>query len=314
MISLNPLSKFGILGINRRNASYILPKNPRKLYPLVDDKLRTKELLEANRLPAPELYFSIAHNFESNYLRELKFLKQFVIKPARGSGGKGILVIVDKNELGWVKIGQGLLSASDLEYHISNILAGLFSLGGVPDKVIIEYRVHSHLNFRPVAFLGVPDIRIILYRGIPVMSMLRLPTKESGGKANLHEGAIGVGVDMLRGVTLNGVYHNRLIERHPDTRIPISGIQIPFWNPILDTAARIFDVFKLGYMGIDFVVDQVLGPLILELNARPGLNIQLANGVGLIPRLDAVDRFGPDVENMSPPRRCELAREIVKCA
>ncbi|MDD5084944.1 MAG: alpha-L-glutamate ligase-like protein [Candidatus Omnitrophica bacterium] len=314
MISLSPFKEFGLLGINRRNASYILPRNPRRLYPLVDDKLKTKELLGANRLPVPELYFSIAHNFESNYLRELKFLKQFVIKPARGSGGKGILVIIDKNELGWVRIGRELLSASDLEYHISNILAGLYSLGGLPDKVIIEYRVRSHLSLRPVAFQGVPDIRIILYRGIPVMSMLRFPTKESGGKANLHEGAIGVGVDMLKGITLNGVYHDKLIERHPDTRIPISGIQIPFWDLILNEAAKIFDVFKLGYMGIDFVVDQALGPLILELNARPGLNIQLANGAGLLPRLNAVDALGSSVENMSFSRRVELAREITKCA
>ena len=84
---------------------------------------------------------------------------------------------------------------------------------------------------------------------------------------------------------MGGVHHSILIDRHPDTQVPIAGIRIPFWENILETAAKTFDVFKLGYIGIDFVIDQILGPLILELNARPGLSIQLANREGLLPRL-----------------------------
>ena len=38
------LSKIGVLGMNRRNVSYISRYNPRHLFPLVDDKLQTKEL------------------------------------------------------------------------------------------------------------------------------------------------------------------------------------------------------------------------------------------------------------------------------
>jgi len=37
------------------------------------------------------------------------------------------------------------------------------------------------------------------------MAMLRLPTKESGGKANLQQGAIGLGIDMASGVTTSAV-------------------------------------------------------------------------------------------------------------
>ena len=39
---LDALRREGILGINGRNARYTLKANPRRLYPLVDDKLRTK--------------------------------------------------------------------------------------------------------------------------------------------------------------------------------------------------------------------------------------------------------------------------------
>ena len=51
------------------------------------------------------------------------------------------------------------------------------------------------------------------------MAMLRLPTKASGGRANLHQGAIGAGVDLVTGVTHHAVLKNRkasisLVQRH----------------------------------------------------------------------------------------------------
>ncbi len=310
---INPFTvfkQFGLLGINRRNACYTLARNPRRLYPLVDDKLKTKEILEAHQIPCPELYFTIKHNFELKYLRELKFLKEFVIKPARGAEGRGILVMVDKTGNEWKKASGERISIEDIEYHVSNILAGLYALGGVNDEAFIEYRVHSHVVFKSLAYQGVPDIRMVLYRGVPVMSMLRLPTKESGGRANLHQGAVGVGIDMQEGRTLGGVHHDKLIEHHPDTDMLIAGLKIPFWNDILEIAAKIYDVFPLGYLGVDFVIDQVLGPLILELNARPGLNIQLANRAGLLPRLGAVDQFGTQVESWPWDKRLETTRRL----
>ncbi len=311
MICLNPKKKFGLLGMNHRNGWYTLLRNPRHLYPLVDDKLKTKQCLEAHQLPSPELYFSINHNFELKFLREIKFLKEFVIKPARGAEGRGILVLVGKVGTKWQKASGELLSMDDIEYHVSNILAGLYSLGGLDDQAFIEYRVRSHVAFRSVAFQGVPDIRVILYRGVPLMCMLRLPTKESDGKANLHQGAVGAGLNMLEGVTLGGVHHSLLIDRHPDTQVPIAGLKVPFWESILETAAKTYEVFEMGYIGIDFVIDQILGPLILELNARPGLSIQLANREGLLPRLKAIDAYGPGVEELSGERRLEISREML---
>lgn len=300
----------GLLGMNKRNADYVLVQNPRKFYPLVDDKLLTKSLLEQNQLPTPEIYFSIKGNYELKLLREIKYLKEFVLKPARGAEGRGILVLIDKKGDEWLKPSGEWVGHDDLEYHASNILAGLYSLGGVDDQAFLEYRIRSHEIFRSVAYLGVPDIRVVLYRGVPVMSMLRLPTKDSGGRANLHQGAVGAGIEMEDGVTLGGVHYNRLVEKHPDTGAGIAGLKIPFWNDILEIATRIYDVFKLGYIGVDFVIDHILGPLILELNARPGLTIQLANRRGLLQRLKAVDRRR-NVDRMAWQSRLEISREIL---
>lgn len=311
MSFFHPFRDNGILGMNRRNACYILRHNQRKFYPLVDDKLKTKQLLEENGLPTPVLYFELRYEFELRYLRELKHLKKFAVKPARGAEGRGILVIADKSEKGWLTTSGQLLTTDDIEYHVSNILAGLYSLGGVDDQAFIEYFVQSHPIFHPFTKKGVPDIRVILYRGVPVMSMLRLPTLQSKGKANLHQGAVGAGVDMLTGITLGGVHKNQLIEKHPDTQISISGHQIPFWNFILETAAKTAEIFKLGYFGIDFVIDRQLGPLILELNARPGLSIQLANRHGLLPRLSAVDQY-KTVESLSYADRMQISQDILK--
>ena len=162
-------------------------------------------------------------------------------------------------------------------------------MGGQPDKALIEYRIRFDPLFKHIAFQGVPDIRIIVFYGVPVMAMTRLPTEESSGKANLHQGAIGAGIDMTSGRTLNAVWHDRIITTHPDTGAPVSDVQIPHWDILLHHAARSFDLTHLGYQGIDMVLDSERGPVMLELNARPGLSIQIANGEGLGLRLAKVE-------------------------
>ena len=70
------------------------------------------------------------------------------------------------------------------------------------DYAIIEKRVVVDPVFEEVSYEGIPDIRIISLLGYPAMAMVRLPTRLSGGKANLHQGAIGVGVNLATGKTL----------------------------------------------------------------------------------------------------------------
>jgi alpha-L-glutamate ligase-like protein len=143
--------------------------------------------------------------------------------------------------------------------------------------------------FAEVSYEGVPDIRIITLLGYPAMAMLRLPTRMSNGKANLHQGAVGTGVNMATGVTLGGVFYNDAIDYHPDTLKSIVGIQVPYWDKILEIAASCYELTGLGYLGVDIVLDKDQGPLMLELNARPGLNIQIANREGGVQRYREIE-------------------------
>lgn len=287
------LTRRGVLGLNRRNADYILRYNPRRLYPLVDDKLATKQLCIDAGIAVPELYDVIETEHDvRRFQRSLEGRSQFVVKPANGSGGDGIMVITGRHRDRFRR-GSGLLmSPGDLEHHISNTLSGLYSLGGLPDRCFLEYFVQVHPMFDRICHGGVPDIRTIVFRGYPVMAMVRLPTRMSDGKANLHQGAIGVGVDMASGRTVSGVQVNDRVSEHPDTQHSILGLRMPEWESLLELAARCYDVTGLGFLGVDVVLDRDLGPLVLELNARPGLSIQIANDDGLLRRLQMVERHG----------------------
>lgn len=284
------LRQQGILSINQRNSDYVLRYNPRTLYPLVDDKYRTKCLALEAGISVPPLYDLIKTEHEVLKLHErLEKYKDFVVKPARGAGGDGILVITDRVLGRYRQVNGKLIADHEMNYHLSCLLSGAYSLGGYADYAIIEKRVIVDPVFSAVSYEGVPDIRVICLLGYPAMAMVRLPTRNSGGKANLHQGAIGAGINLQTGKTLGGVFHNDLIDYHPDTLNPINDIEVPYWNSILEIAARCYDLTGLGYLGVDIVLDKDHGPMMLELNARPGLNIQIANREGVLKRYRCIE-------------------------
>ncbi len=286
------LNRSGVLGLNRRNSDYIMKFNHRRYYPLVDDKVLCKNRLQEQGLAVPDLIGIVRWMRQTAQIDELLGdSKEFVIKPAHGSGGDGILVITDRKSDYFVDSDGMLVQHVDLEHHMTNVIGGLYSLGGQPDVAMIESLVHFDPAFSDLTYHGVPDIRVIVYRGYPVMAMIRLPTRQSHGKANLHRGAIGVGVDLCSGITVGGVAGNKPVSEHPDTGSAVAGFAIPHWSRIVSMAARCYEAVGLGYLGVDIVLDRDLGPLILELNARPGLSIQIANRQGLCKRLDAVDQL-----------------------
>jgi alpha-L-glutamate ligase-like protein len=288
----------GVLGINRRNAEIIRRWNPRRLYPLVDDKLLTKRLALAAGMPVPELFGVIETQHDTRQLTAIVAdREQFVVKPARGSGGNGVLVITGRRRDRFTKASGASLDDNELAHHISNMLSGLYSLAGQRDRVVVESYVRCDPRLAEISYQGVPDIRLIVFKGFPVMAMIRLPTHLSDGRANLHQGAVGVGIDLATGVTTRGVQEDRRIDEHPDTGQPLAGIPMPAWDRILEMAARCHEMTGLGYLGVDIVIDRDLGPLILELNARPGLAIQIANGSGLRRRLRVVEEL---VDGMVP--------------
>ena len=289
-ISPRRLKNLGMLNMNRRNVDYIARYNDRTSYPLVDNKLKTKLAVSEYGVKTPKLLQVVRQQHEISHFREMaEDLAGFAIKPAKGSGGKGITVITGRDGDDFIKASSARISVAMLERHLTNILAGLYSLAGTPDVAIVENLVQSSPALAKYSFQGVPDIRIVVFQGYPVMAMLRLATTASDGKANLHQGAVGVGLDIGSGQSLNAVQFNRPITLHPDTGLALENIQIEDWENMLEMAARCYEATGLGYMGVDLVVDANEGPLLLELNARPGLAIQMANGCGLLPRLNAIE-------------------------
>lgn len=280
----------GVLGMNERNARCIQDLNPRRRFPLVDVKSRMHQLCRGLGVPTPDLYaLLLAHSALRHLSRLLEQWADFVIKPDRGAGGRGVLVIVGRDGSRFVRSNGEQLTLADLQQHASSIISGLYSLAGQPDAALIEQRVVADPIFEQVSSEGAPDVRVILYKQVPVMAMLRLPTRLSRGRANLHQGALGAGVDIVTGVTSRGVIKNRVTDRHPDTDATIVGIQVPHWSQILEMASKVSAAVGLGYVAVDILLDRRRGPLVLEANARPGLAIQIANGQGLISRLEAVD-------------------------
>jgi len=293
MASPATLRRNGVLGMNRRNAHYVLPGNHRSLYPNVDNKLITKQICAEHEIPTPATFHIMERHGDLDWLTKIADLHQeFVLKPACGAGGRGVVVVESHEADCFQTAGRETMSLTDLQHHASTILSGLFSLGGQVDRAFVEQRIVRHAAFDPVAVCGTPDIRIVLYRCVPVMAMVRLPTNASRGRANLHQGAVGAGIDMRTGRTTGGVCRNRVVMRHPDTGSAIAGFSIPHWPALLGVSMELADVLELGYVGVDLVVDHAAGPVVLEANARPGLAIQLANHRGLLPRLEYVDNKG----------------------
>ncbi|MGO9953891.1 MAG: alpha-L-glutamate ligase-like protein [Dissulfurispiraceae bacterium] len=309
---LNHFKRVGVLGMNCRNSEYIMRYNPRSTYPLVDNKINTKQLAAKHNVPVPTLYYVINHHGDlANLEKIIGDRSRFVVKPSRGAGGSGIVLVTDRAAEGFIVQNGMMISQEDLNYHISDILSGIHSLSGLEDAAMIEALISPDPVFAAVSYEGIPDIRIVVYRGVPVMGMVRLPTEASDGKANLHRGAIGAGIDISSGRTGVAVHGPNVVTHHPDTGRPVGGIQVPYWEKILLIAALSFEMTGLGYLGVDVVIDREHGPLLLELNARPGLGIQIANMAGLRSRLETTDAAPPAIFTDPETRVSWAMREFI---
>ncbi len=286
-----------ILGLNARSQLYLTPLNSPRARRIADSKLIMFTTLKRAGIPTPEVHKRFREPRDVFDFKWETLPDAFALKPSRGFGGEGIVVVKKrlkdekghKNPLVWISTQRKKISVEDLKLHTLDILEGAYSMKNVPDVAFVQEYVGRHKTFRKYAYRGTPDIRVIVYNKIPVMAMLRLPTKESGGHANLHQGAIGVGIDVATGITTKAIWHGELIKYKPETSRKLHGIKIPNWTSCLEIAVRTAMVSGLGFAGVDIVLHPEKGPMVLELNARPGLQIQLANMAGLKKRLERVE-------------------------
>jgi len=282
---------------NERNKVY-LRKNTAAGRAIADSKFKTKKLLAKAGVSVPELIARFKNEQDLTKFKWENLEGNFVIKPESGYGGEGILIIRKRGKWAgeWQKMNGDIVTSGDLNLQCQEILAGRYSLHAMPDKVIVEERIKIHPLFLALTKSGTPDIRVIIYNNVPVMAMLRVPTEKSGGKANLHQGAIGLGVDLATGITTFGIEDGEPIYRIYDygkkKKRKVNGIRIPFWKEILETSINSQRAIPtLGFMGVDVVLDKEKGPMVLEVNARPGLSIQVCNKAGLKARIEKIDEI-----------------------
>jgi len=295
----------GILGINARNLKYLKPFNPRKAVAFADDKLKTKAFLEARGVPVPRLYAKLGsrediRNFDFSSLPD-----SCVLKPNFGYGGEGIIVLKNKEHGGWKTAGGKHISYEEIFRHCEDILDGMYSLNHRKDIAFFEQTIISHSCFDPIKPAGLPDLRIIVHNLVPVMAMMRLPTVESEGKANLHIGGIGLGIDIAKGSTTFGVQGTKRIDTLSDGK-SVSSFKIPYWEEMLLISSRIQQITNIGFLGVDMTIDNESGPILLEVNARAGLRVQLANLAPLGKRLDRVEGLSVS----SPEKGVRIAQDL----
>ena len=276
-----------VLSINNRNLGFIYPHNLRRDFPIANDKLLCKETLSAVGVAVPDTHFSYSYFYDlKNLNQDLSSLHDFVIKPANGSGGNGIIVIVKQADGGWYSAGGSFYGVEEIKKHISDIIFGVFS-HDMQDTAIIEQRIIQHEDMNAICDMGLADVRIILFKHQPVMAMSRIPTSESDGKANLHQGAIGLGINIESGKTQHAIKAGETITHHPDSQQALLDITIPYWSEAMAMASKAASTVPLKYLGVDIAISDK-GPVMIEINARPGIEIQNANNTPMRQQLDQI--------------------------
>jgi alpha-L-glutamate ligase-like protein len=294
----------GILGMNARNLLYIAKYNSRSNKKFADDKIFTKKFLSSRGIGVAKTY-QVITNYKQLTLDFFNSLPEtFVIKPNRGYGGGGILVVVAKKDNLWITASGKKLNTEFFYRHCIEILEGKYSISGVSDTVIFEELLLPHHSFRALTETGLPDIRVIVFNLVPVLAMARIPTIESEGKANMELGAIAMGIDIGTGRTTGAAQSSKFIKKMPNGE-PVIGFQIPYWDEILETVSKIQNTTKIGFLGCDLVITKT-GVKVLEMNARSGLKIQIANKASLKKRLEKV----ADLKVLTPSEGVEIAKTL----
>ncbi len=274
-----------VLGMNRRNVEFVLTRNPRRHFAIANDKLLAKKILREAGVAVADTLTTFESFFDVGQIEtRLEGLEEFAIKPAHGSGGRGILVITEREGGRFKTAGGRWLEAEALRRHIADIVYGVYSLDR-GDVAIVEPRLVPHPFFAALFKDGLSDIRVIVIDDVAALCMVRVPTKASDGKANLHQGGLGLAVDLETGQIERARWKGALITHHPDNGAPVVGLTVPCWGEIVSLAERASKAVPLDYLGVDLVIDARLGPLVLEINIRPGLEIQNVTGVPLRRRL-----------------------------
>ena len=276
-----------VLTMTVRNREFVGKYNPPGLMARLS-KADVKALLLPLGIPVAATYMILQKRADLDKFREwFGHHDVFALKPSSAYGGEGILLVHGKKGDSYIT-NNGPLSASQIETHASSILDGNFH-AGQEDTAVVEELLVQDEALRELSPLGLADFRVISFLGYPAMTMMRIPTEASGGKANIHVGAVAAGVRISTGIIIHSVWAALPSPQHPDTGTSLLGQRIPLWDEILQVASEAQKLTGLGYAGVDIALDSEKGPVVMEVNRRPGLEIQNANAAGLLRRLQMIE-------------------------
>lgn len=295
----------GLLGINARNLLYIKAYNPKKAILLADSKIKTKNFLSARGIPVARMLATIMDRRELTKFDWASLPDSFVLKPNSGFGGEGILVIRERRGANFIGVSGDLITHEAMVNHVNDILEGRYSIADLSDAALFEERLIPPPLFQKMASSGLPDIRVVVHNLIPVMAMLRLPSETSQGKANLHMGGIAAGIDIAKGELTYVTQYNKILPGIPGYG-EVRGMKVPFWDEILLIASRVQQITNLGFAAVDMTIDKNAGPVLLEVNARSGLAVQIANMAPLRRRLERIE----GIKVATPEKGVRIAQEI----
>jgi len=322
---------FWILGMNARNLQYIKKFNPKKAIRLANDKYKSKKFLSERWIPVPKTFDLItsrsdlyAYDFSSLPVDEI------IAKPCNGSRGRWIYRIkpietpedahlmwehslfdslftkqspyVDQ----WYKVGSEVIPDHTLRRYLVDVLDGKNSMWWGWDNLLLEELIIPWSWFEKFCAHGLADIRVIVFNLIPVAAMLRVPTLESDGKANLDRWGIWLGINVSTG-KIQSMFQYGKIHKHdfPGAYKDMEGTKISYRNDILSYSSKIQYFANLGYLALDRVITDEW-PKLLEINARAGLKFQLAAVLPLRNRLNKIK----DMKVNDPEKGVEIAKTL----
>lgn len=144
-----------------------------------------------------------------------------------------------------------------------------------PDGYIIEHYLEQHPDVAQFHPLSVNTVRIWLYQ-LPDRVEIACAYLRVGQKGSLVDNTTSGGlycpVDLETGKLKFGIFSRepwQLLEKHPDSAVLISGVQLPFWQECVQIAGQALRAFPHVHIaGVDVAISKD-GPRMIELNVRP---------------------------------------------
>ncbi|MCX6807778.1 MAG: DUF1704 domain-containing protein [Patescibacteria group bacterium] len=284
-----------ILGANSNFLDFVYPVRSQQDFSWIKNRSKIKAWLQARGIFMPKTLLIVKNISDLDRLNFDILPQKFIIRKVFNNGrDDNILTLSSIGANAWLDSRKRLWKPEDIKQHILDILDGGFSKSGLPDIACIEQRPELDKFFARLGQDGLPVIKIIVYRNVPLMAMLKLaPPAIVNNKFGLRQNEILIGIDIATGETTNlftnSVFdHKKEILTLPWSGRVVRGLEIPMWQDILLLASQVQSLINANYLTVEISLDAKNGPVVCGLSIDSDLDVQLANHSSLRERLDKV--------------------------